>query len=151
MIKTFQTNDGIDEHKFGYQRVIRHCFTHISTFQETHNYRISYLGFVRRLKLIGFLIGVITGTVFLLLLKTAVNPSERGGPLILILTAEILALPAFWFGGSWLAGGLLKETPLDNLIDSYAISLAITFMVMVSYPASRWIIHLGKTIGAGGE
>ena len=52
MIKTFQTNDGIDEHKFGYQRVIRHCFTHISTFQETHNYKISYLGFVRRLKLI---------------------------------------------------------------------------------------------------
>lgn len=105
-----------------------------------------YLGF-----LIGFLIGVITGTVFLLLLKTAVNPSERGGPLILILTAEILALPTFWFGGPWLTGVLLGGTSLNELIDSYAISLAITFMVMVSYPASRWIIHLGKTLGAGGE
>ena len=104
--------------------------------------------------ILGFLIGVITGTVFLLLLKTAVNPSERGGPLILILTAEILALPTFWFGGPWLTGKLLVVlvgASSEELINSYAISLAITFMVMVSYPASRWIIHLGKTIGAGGE
>ena len=50
-----------------------------------------YLGF-----LIGFLIGVITGTVFLLLLKTAVNPSERGGPLILILTAMRVRLSNPW-------------------------------------------------------
>lgn len=101
--------------------------------------------------ILGFLIGVITGTVFLLLLKTAVNPSERGGPLILILTAELLALPTFWFGGPWLTGELLGGALSEELINPYAISLAITFMVMVSYPASRWIIHLGKTIGAGGE
>jgi len=101
--------------------------------------------------ILGILIGTITGTVFLLILKTAIGVSEKGGSSILTLTAELLAIPTFWFGGPWVTGKLLERAISRELLDPYVTTLAITFLVMSSYPAGRWIIHMGKTIGKGGE
>jgi hypothetical protein len=100
---------------------------------------------------LGVLIGVITGTVFLLLLKTAVGISEKGSSSILTLTSELLAIPTFWFGGPWLTGKLLVDARPAKMLNPYVISLTIIFLVMASYPAGRWIIHMGKTIGRGSE
>jgi hypothetical protein len=99
---------------------------------------------------IGLLIGVITGTVFLLLLKTANQASERGVS-IATLTSEILAIPTFWFGGPWLTTRMLKLVPIKELINPYLISLAAVFSLICLYPAARWIIQLGEQFGTKRE
>jgi hypothetical protein len=95
---------------------------------------------------LGFLIGIISGTVFLLLLKTAVSP-QKGASLIMTLTAELLAMPTFWFGGPWLTTKLLDLVQLQELINPYVGSLAVTFSIFSLYPAARWIIQLGEDFG----
>ena len=96
---------------------------------------------------VGVLIGVITGTVFLLLLKTADRAAEKGGS-ILTLTSELLAIPTFWFGGPWLTTSLLKDVKLSELMNPYLVALAAVFSIISLYPAARWIIHLGEQLGA---
>ena len=98
---------------------------------------------------LGFLIGIISGTVFLLLLKTAVGASGKGTSSIVTLTAELLAIPTFWFGGPWLTSLLLQLVSLQDLINSYVGSLAVTFSVISLYPATRWILQLGEDFGKG--
>jgi Na+-driven multidrug efflux pump len=99
---------------------------------------------------LGFLIGVITGIVFLLILKTADRLSEKGTASILTLTTELLAIPTFWFGGPWLATtGMLKGVgEQTGLLNSYLISLVAVFAIISLYPAARWIIQLGDQLGA---
>ena len=99
---------------------------------------------------IGLLIGVITGTVFLLLLKTANQASEKGVSIV-TLTSEILAIPTFWFGGPWLTSGMLKLVPLNQLINPYLMSLVAVFSLISLYPASCWIIQLGEQFGTKRE
>lgn len=96
---------------------------------------------------LGFLIGIISGTVFLLLLKTAVSAPHKGASSILTLTAELLAMPTFWFGGPWLTTSLLELVHLQDLINPYVGSLAVTFSIISLYPAARWIIQLGEEFG----
>lgn len=96
---------------------------------------------------LGFLIGIISGTVFLLLLKTAVSAPQKGASLIMTLTAELLAMPTFWFGGPWLTTKLLDLVQLQELINPYVGSLAVTFSIFSLYPAARWIIQLGEDFG----
>ena len=100
---------------------------------------------------LGLLIGLISGTVFLLLLKTATYWSEKGASLILPLVSQIVAIPSFW-GGGWL-GGRLLEKPLageaaPDLLKYYVVSLAVTFLLIFAYPAVRWIARLGEELGA---
>jgi len=99
---------------------------------------------------LGLLIGVISGIVFLLLLKTAVGTVSKGAPAILTLTSELLAIPAFWFGGPWFTTKLLSLVPLPDLINPYVVSLAVTFSLISLYPAGRWIIRLGEDFGKSG-
>ena len=96
---------------------------------------------------LGFLIGIISGIVFLLLLNTAVITSDKSASFILTLTAELFAIPTFWFGGPWLTTQLLKLVPLQELINPYVASLAVIFSVISLYPATCWIIQLGKDFG----
>jgi hypothetical protein len=96
---------------------------------------------------IGLLIGAVTGVVFLLLLKTADRASEQGAS-VLKVTAEILAIPTFWFGGPWLTTTLLKGVPTDQFLSPYVISLVAVFTIVAIYPAARWIIQLGEHFGA---
>lgn len=96
---------------------------------------------------IGILIGVITGTVFLLLLKTADRASEKGVS-ILTLISQLLAIPTFWFGGPWLTSDLLKLVSRSELINPYLVSLVAVFSIISFYPAARWIIQVGEQLGA---
>jgi Kef-type K+ transport system membrane component KefB len=103
---------------------------------------------------IGILVGLICGTVFLLLLKTAVNPQKKGSPPILRLTASFLALPTFMFGSTWLTGAflrLLETVDQRELVKAYAVSLAISFAAVVVYPGLRWILKVGEELGRGGK
>ena len=101
---------------------------------------------------IGFLIGFISGAVFLLLLKTANRLSEKGGTIIITFTAELLAIPALWFGGGFLTGPVIQklssQLPEGELFMYYVLSLAVVFCFFAAYPAARWIIHLGEELGS---
>jgi len=98
---------------------------------------------------IGILIGVTSGTVALVLLKTANSASIKNISSVVSVTAEILAIPTFWFGGPWIATDILKLVELSQIINSYIIALATTFLIVVGYPISRWIIQLAKELGEG--
>ena len=100
---------------------------------------------------LGLLIGLISGSVFLLLLKTATFWSEKGASLILPLVGQIVAIPSFW-GGGWLGGRLLEELLSQGsaktvLVHYYVVSLAVTFLLIFAYPAYRWILRLGEELG----
>jgi len=73
------------------------------------------------------------------------------------LTGEILALPAFCFGGPWIAGEFLEkllkksETEVNEMVEAYIIFLVIVFVIMVIYPLFRWVIKFGEELGKGAE
>lgn len=89
---------------------------------------------------LGILIGVITGVVLILLLKlikqlfdksqqdknSQPNPSTYTK-----IIAEILALPTFWFGGPWVTTQFIQTMKLEEVLDSYLISLTLTFMLII--------------------
>jgi hypothetical protein len=92
---------------------------------------------------LGVLIGVVAGTVYLLLLKTADHIiSSKKTSSIRTLIAEFLALPAFCLGSPWIVSIV---APDEKLV--YMCSLAAVFSLISLYPASRWIIQLGEDFG----
>ena len=104
---------------------------------------------------LGILIGVISGTVILLLLRdaTALNRSRyswmertfgRKRTSGVSLVAKILSLPVFWFGGPWLSTRLLVSLDWMELLPSYLITLVVTVVLIISYPLFRFVI---KTAG----
>jgi hypothetical protein len=95
---------------------------------------------------VGLLIGAISGTVFLLLLRSA-NQSTTSAQKTISLTAEILAIPTFWFGGKWVSTDLLNQADLADFINPYVIALALCFFLFCSYPAFRWIGSLANELG----
>lgn len=98
---------------------------------------------------LGLLIGAVSGTVFLLLLRSAslpTTPAEK----VLTLTAELLAIPSFWLGGPWLTTDILKLIALSDIINPYLVSLAVSFFMFCSYPAIRWIASLADELGHSG-
>src|SRR5580704_6520827 len=95
---------------------------------------------------LGLLIGIISGTVFLLLLRTAVSASNKGASSNVMLTAKFFAIPTFWFG-PWLTNKLLTDVKLGELADPYVVSLAVTFGLISLYPAARFILQLGEDFG----
>ncbi|MCI0723057.1 MAG: hypothetical protein L0338_29460 [Acidobacteria bacterium] len=100
---------------------------------------------------LGLLIGVVSGTVALVLLKTVNTAKLKDVSSLVTLTSEMLAIPTFWFGGPWVSATLLKLVSLERIINPYIIAVAISFTLIVSYPVFRWIVHLGAELGRGGE
>ena len=98
---------------------------------------------------IGILIGLVSGTVALVLLRTANTVSIKNVSALIAITTEILAIPTFWFGGPWVATGLLKLVEIEKIINPYIVTLATTFVIIVIYPIGSWIIQLAKELGQG--
>lgn len=98
---------------------------------------------------IGILIGLVSGAVSLILLRTANTASIKNVSSLIAITTEILAIPTFWFGGPWVATGLLKLVEIEKIINPYIVTLATTFVIIVIYPIGRWIIQLAKELGQG--
>jgi len=94
---------------------------------------------------IGFLIGLVTGPVFLLLIRNAVRLPTSDTSTLLTMAAELLSIPSFWFTGSWLSG----ERAEALLLDPYAGALAITFGLFVLYPLGRLALWFGEELGRG--
>jgi hypothetical protein len=95
---------------------------------------------------VGALIGVVTGGVAILLFRTGWNETDLTGLLKII--AQLLAIPAFWFGGPWLTTTMLASVELDEIRASYLISLAVVFVPLAGFPVVRMSWKAGLGIGA---
>jgi hypothetical protein len=96
---------------------------------------------------LGLLIGVITGTAFLLLVLTAKFTDAKA---IISVVAEILAIPTFWLGGPWLTTTLMQQVDLNLILPSYLASLACTFLAAALYPLVRLVIRTGNAMANAG-
>jgi hypothetical protein len=93
------------------------------------------------------LIGVITGLVVVLMMRSAWQISAVKLRSVLTLAGQLLAIPGFWFGGSWISGSLLTDAELGSVLPEYLVSLTATFVVIALYPLLRIIVGVGREIG----
>lgn len=94
---------------------------------------------------LGVFVGVLSGIILLLILRTGVKGT--GLKHISALIAELTALATFSLGGSWFAKGILKGVQSDDLLSSYILAFAVTFLVLTSRGLYLAIVKLGNQIG----
>ncbi len=99
---------------------------------------------------IGFLIGIVTGTIFLILLRTFHGSKNGNTTSVMAIVSEILAIPTFWFGGPWITTSLLKLVSLPEMINWYISSLALVFSTFIALPVFRWIGQTASALGREG-
>lgn len=93
---------------------------------------------------IGGLIGLVTGVIALVALKTIIHATIRDAVQISAFFGQIFAIPPFWFGGPWLTTEVLGYVDKEVFVLPYIISLAVTFFTMMTYPLYKWIKRLGE-------
>jgi hypothetical protein len=96
---------------------------------------------------IGGLIGLVTGIVACACLKILNQVVLSDIKQMFMLLGQILAIPAFWFGGPWVTTDLLQFVDKGLFVLPYTISLAVTFFAIMSYPVYKWIRRLGEKLG----
>jgi hypothetical protein len=82
---------------------------------------------------LGFFIGLISGFSALLLIRTAASGRATLKATLAEIT-QLLAIPTFCFGGPWLTSELFSNVDFDDVLPTYAISLALTFALVSGYP-----------------
>lgn len=96
---------------------------------------------------LGILIGLVSGYVLTLLLRTAVSIKEPQVKDTLSVIGELFSIPTFWFGGPWVTGVFLKSVDRASILPQYMVSLAFTFLAIVIWPLIKLVISLGEQIG----
>ena len=96
---------------------------------------------------VGILIGLITGLVVVLMMRSAWRVPAVQLRSVITLVGQLLALPTFWFGGSWVSGVLLQDGNLQGMLPEYLGSLTVTFVLIAIYPLLRIIVSVGREIG----
>src|ERR671935_2586336 len=95
---------------------------------------------------LGVLIGVVSGTCLILLLRTALAGKASVKNTVAI-TSELLAIPTFWFGGPWVTTVFVQSLDVRVILPSYMVALAASFVLIALYPLLRLVIWLGNQIG----
>ncbi len=96
---------------------------------------------------LGILIGVITGYVFMLFFQTVIASSKVKFSTIMKVSTQLLAMPTFWFGGPWITTKFLQSVNFAESLPGYLVSLTLTFLLLVSWPLSRFVISVGNQVG----
>lgn len=91
---------------------------------------------------LGILIGVVSGVIADVLIGTIRQGLDVQKALQV--TGEFVAIPAFWFGGSWLSTRMLESIEPADIISSYMLALTVSFMLTVIWPLLNWVIQLGN-------
>jgi len=91
----------------------------------------------------GVIIGLLSGAVLVLLLRTSNRVSRKNVSSILTIISEILGIPLFWFCGTWLTTEMLHDLPKDP----YIISLAITFTGIAITPIYTLTRRVARELG----
>jgi hypothetical protein len=94
---------------------------------------------------LGVLIGILSGLMGLAL----VGVLRRGVTLkdIPEVGGELAGIPTFWFGGSWLTGKMLESVPTADIVQSYMLALAATFVVIIVKPLFNFVVQKGEVAG----
>ncbi|MDO8545635.1 MAG: hypothetical protein Q7S40_34765 [Opitutaceae bacterium] len=95
---------------------------------------------------IGILIGLLSGVIFIFLVRTAWtsrNDRKAVGKVII----ELVAIPTFWFGGSWAASALLREIDVSLMLPYYATSLAVVFGLIALPVLFKIILQIAREVG----
>jgi hypothetical protein len=96
---------------------------------------------------LGLLIGLVSGLVVLLLIRTAWRISRINLKSLGTLLGHLLAIPTFWLSGPWISGRFLEGQKLAEILPYYIVSLACTFSMIAAYPLLRIVVSLGREIG----
>lgn len=99
---------------------------------------------------LGVLIGIVTGVVMILLINAATQTKIKTKDIITLI-GEFLSIPTFWFGGPWLTTSMLKIVNLNDILQSYMLSLVLTFVLVILNSLIRFIIRKGNEIKDMGE
>jgi hypothetical protein len=99
---------------------------------------------------LGFFIGIVSGVVVVLLIRTAITGATTLKTTLAEIT-QLLALPTFCFGGPWLTQRMLSSVDLAGLLPAYATSLAVSFVLVAGYPLAMLIIATGNRVARTGR
>lgn len=94
---------------------------------------------------LGAFVGVISGIIFMLILRTGFQGT--GLKHVSALIGELTALATFSLGGSWFAKGILQGAASDDLLGPYILAFAATFFLLTSKNLYRATVRLGNQIG----
>jgi hypothetical protein len=89
---------------------------------------------------LGVLIGIASSAAFIIFLRAAFLSDG------LKAAGSLLAMPTAWFGGGWLT----SVFDLDQILSAYVTSLAVSVVLICSYPLARVVIRIGSELGATG-
>jgi hypothetical protein len=92
----------------------------------------------------------VTVIVLVSLLSTAWGGDVADQATIFKVVAELLALPAFMFGGPWLTSRLLEDVDLPAMLPFYVTALAIVVCPIGIYLVIQKVVVLGRQIGSAG-
>ena len=93
---------------------------------------------------IGILIGVLSGIVFLSMLRLVVKARKLKE--VVAIAAQLLSLPTFWFGGPWLGNRLMQSLKWESLLPYYLLGLAVVFLLLISGPLIAYIHRIRLAI-----
>lgn len=91
---------------------------------------------------LGILIGLVTGAVFIHLVKVLAGATS--GELKVV--AEVLAIPTFWFGGPWIAAQALQNINWEEQLPAYSLTLMIVFLALSGFPVIEYIKRIVSEI-----
>jgi len=94
---------------------------------------------------LGLLIALVTGTIFVFMLKSLSKAITWGDGLKVV--AEMLAVPTFWFGGPWIAARALTSLDWPKVLPPYALTLAVVFTILTSRVVFRYLKFVAQEIG----
>jgi hypothetical protein len=86
---------------------------------------------------LGVLVGLVSGAAFVLIVKAAKEENA------LRAAATLLTMPTTWFGGGWLT----QVFDVERILDACVVSLAVSMLVICSFPLREMIVRLGNQAG----
>jgi hypothetical protein len=95
---------------------------------------------------LGILIGLLSGVIFIFLVRTAWMSRDDGKALAKVIL-ELVAIPTFWFGGSWAASTFLREIDVSSMLPYYATSLAVVFGLFAVPVLYKIIVQIAREVG----
>jgi hypothetical protein len=98
---------------------------------------------------LGILIGILSGTISVLFLRT-LQVVRREPKYVIAIAAEITAISSLWLGSPFVSAALRDVKP-SQILTSYLIALASVYVLITAWPLVKLVIAAGEEIGGDDE
>ena len=101
---------------------------------------------------LGILIGLISAVPFVVSLRIGyrlLTAQEVSTASLSRLSASVLSLPTFWFGGPWLSSKVMTVLDWSDLAEPYIVSLASVFVLLSIVLVILLIARTAQTMSLG--